>query len=88
VLRFLDFQPTGDAFRDLAMREHGARNNEPFMPGMMAADLPAMAARAGLTGGRWVAFDERGAGRLPEARWPERREWHFPWAVFEAARPA
>jgi ubiquinone/menaquinone biosynthesis C-methylase UbiE len=88
VLRFLDFQPTGDPFRDLAMREHGARNNEPFMPGMMDADLPAMAARAGLAGGRWVAFDERGAGLLDAARWPERAEWHFPWAVFEAERPA
>ena len=28
-LRILDFHPTGDAFRDLAMREHGERNNEP-----------------------------------------------------------
>jgi len=87
-LRFMDFQPTGDAFRDLTIVEHGARNNEPFLPPMMAADLPAMAAAVGLTGGRWTAFDERGAGRLETLAWPERREWHFPWAVFEAEMPA
>jgi len=87
VLRFLDFQFTGDAFRDLAMLEHGARNNEPFMPPMMAADLTAMAHAAGLTGARWTAFDERGAGRLEGLRWPRRAEWHFPWAVMEAEKP-
>jgi ubiquinone/menaquinone biosynthesis C-methylase UbiE len=88
LLRFLDFQPTGDAFRDLAMHEHGARNNEPFLPPMMDADIIAMTEAAGLINPRWVAFDERGAGRLPTARWPERREWHFPWAVLEAEKPA
>src|SRR5438045_3322490 len=81
VLAFLDFQPTGDAFRDLAMIEHSARNNEPFMAPMMAADLTGMAQTAGLRSARWTAFDERGAGDLGEARWPHRREWHFPWAV-------
>jgi len=84
VLAFLDFQPTGDAFRDLAMIEHSARNNEPFMAPMMAADLPGMAQAAGLQRARWTAFDERGAGDLGEARWPQRREWHFPWAVLHA----
>jgi ubiquinone/menaquinone biosynthesis C-methylase UbiE len=88
VLRFLDFQPTGDAFRDLAMIEHGARNNEPFMPPMMAADLPAMARAAGLTRARWIAFDERARGRLASLDWPPRSEWHFPWAVLEAEKPA
>ncbi|MEZ5531102.1 MAG: class I SAM-dependent methyltransferase [Steroidobacteraceae bacterium] len=88
LLRFLDFQRTGDAFRDFAMAEHGSRNNEPFMPPMMAADLPAMARRAGLVDARWVAFDERGAGRLDELAWPARSEWHFPWAVLEAEKPA
>lgn len=88
LLRFLDFQRTGDAFRDLAMVEHGSRNNEPFMPLMMAADLPAMAARAGLANAHWVAFDERSRGRLGELAWPARAEWHFPWAVFEAEKPA
>jgi len=87
VLRFLDFQYTGDAFRDLAMLEHGQRNNEPYMPPMMAADLTAMARAAGLGGARWTAFDERAAGRLAELRWPTRTEWHFPWAVFEAEKP-
>lgn len=87
VLRFLDFQRTGDAFRDLAMLEHGARNNEPFMPPMLLSDLAAMASEAGLTAARWTAFDERALGRLAELRWPERSEWHFPWAVLEAEKP-
>ncbi|MEA1648065.1 class I SAM-dependent methyltransferase [Nitrospirillum sp. BR 11164] len=87
VLRFLDFQRTGDGLRDLAMVEHGARNNEPFLPPMIAADLPAMAAAAGLVNARWVAFDERGSGRLPDLSWPSRAEWHFPWAVLEAEKP-
>lgn len=88
LLRFLDFTRTGDAFRDLAMIEHGERNNEPFLPGSMAADLPAMCADAGLRGARWVAFDERGVGRLDDLHWPSRPEWHFPWAVLEAEKPA
>jgi ubiquinone/menaquinone biosynthesis C-methylase UbiE len=88
LLRFMDFQPTGDGFRDLTIVEHGARNNEPFLPPMMAADLPEMAAAAGLVKAGWTAFDERGAGRLAALNWPERREWHFPWAVFEAEMPA
>ncbi|HEU4530520.1 MAG TPA: class I SAM-dependent methyltransferase [Steroidobacteraceae bacterium] len=87
VLRFLDFQRTGDAFRDLAMLEHGARNNEPYLPPMITLDVAAMARQAGLTHVRWVAFDERARGRLDAAQWPERREWHFPWAVLEAEKP-
>lgn len=88
LLRFMDFQPTGDAFRDLTIIEHGTRNNEPFLPPMMAADLVAMAQAAGLVKAGWTAFDERGAGRLEGLSWPQRREWHFPWAVFEAEMPA
>lgn len=87
-LRILDFHPTGDAFRDLAMREHGERNNEPFMPMLFATDVLALCRDAGLSNPRWVAFDERGAGRLPALAWPPRREWHFPWAVLEAEKPA
>lgn len=88
LLRFLDFTRTGDAFRDLAMIEHGERNNEPFMPGLLAADVPALCAEAGLADARWLAFDERGGGLLAELAWPRRAEWHFPWAVLEAAKPA
>lgn len=88
LLRFLDFTRTGDAFRDLAMMEHGERNNEPFMPGLLAADMPALCAAAGLSNARWVAFDERGEGRLPGPTWPRRPEWHFPWAVLEAEKIA
>lgn len=87
VLRFLDFQLTGDAFRNLAMLEHGVRNNEPYMPPMMLADLTAMAREAGLINVRWTAFDERAQGRLDALSWPTRDEWHFPWAVMEAENP-
>jgi ubiquinone/menaquinone biosynthesis C-methylase UbiE len=86
LLRILDFQFTGDPIRDLAMREHGARNNEPFMPPMMAADTAAMAEAAGFREVRWTAFDERKLGRLPALVWPKRAEWHFPWAVLEAEK--
>ncbi|MEO1104095.1 MAG: class I SAM-dependent methyltransferase, partial [Pseudomonadota bacterium] len=86
MLRMLDFQYTGDPFRDLAALEHGARNNEPFMPGAMATDTVGLCEAAGLTGAAWVAFDERGKGRLDELAWPQRREWHFPWAVLEAEK--
>lgn len=86
LLRMLDFQLTGDPVRDLAIREHGARNNEPYMEAMFDADVPAMCADAGLNDARWVAFDERGTGRLETLRWPRRPEWHFPWAVLEAQR--
>ena len=88
LLRFLDFQFTGDAFRDLAMIEHGARNNEPFLPPMLAADLAGMARDAGFVNVRWVAFDERSAGSLDRLEWPARKEWHFPWAVLEAEKAA
>jgi len=87
-LLVLDFQFTGDPFRDLAMLEHGARNNEPFMPGMMAADTAGMAREAGFAAARWVAFDERGGGRQESLAWPRRAEWHFPWALLEAEMPA
>ncbi len=87
ILRFLDFQRTGDGLRDLAMIEHGARNNEPFLPPVVAADLSAMADAAGLINARWVGFDERGAGRQETLSWSRRAEWHFPWAVLEAEKP-
>lgn len=86
IVRFLDFTWTGDPFRDVAVFEHGERNNEPFMPGAMSAPLIETAEAAGLKNARWVAFDERGAGDLGKLEWPQRAEWHFPWAVFEAER--
>jgi ubiquinone/menaquinone biosynthesis C-methylase UbiE len=88
LLRILDFQYTGDPLRDLAMTEHGTRNNEPFMPPMMSADTVGMAEAAGFGNARWTAFDEREQGRLGELQWPQRAEWHFPWAVLEAEKPA
>ena len=69
------------------MLEHGTRNNEPYMPPMLLADLTAMAREAGLINVRWTAFDERAHGRLDDLRWPQRDEWHFPWAVLEAEKP-
>lgn len=88
VLAFLDFQPTGDGFRDLAMVEHSTRNNEPFMAPMMASDLVQMAKDAGLSQVRWTAFDERERGDLGTKQWPKRSEWHFPWAVLHAEKTA
>jgi SAM-dependent methyltransferase len=88
LLRFLDFHSTGDPFRDLAMFEHGARNNEPYLPPMLRTDVVAMARDAGLARVRWLAFDERERGRLEQLAWPERPDWHFPWAVLEAEKPA
>jgi len=88
VLRILDFHTTGQPFRDLMMVEHGVRNNEPFMSPMMDADLPVICRDVGLDAARWVAFDERGVGRLEELDWPARHDWHFPWAVLEAEKPA
>ncbi len=88
VLAFLDFQPTGDGFRDLAMIEHSSRNNEPFMAPMMAADLAGMARAAGLQNVHWTAFDERAKGDLGSDHWPARSEWHFPWAVLHAEKTA
>ena len=87
ALRFLDFHYTGDEFRDLAMTEHGTRNNEPYLAPMMAADVAAMARAAGFGAVRWQAFDERGAGLLEKLEWPVRSEWHFPWAVLAAEKP-
>lgn len=86
-VRILDFHPTGDGPRDLAMREHGERNNEPFMPMLFDTDVIGLCRDRGLEA-RWVAFDERGTGRLDDLRWPARSEWHFPWAVLEAEAPA
>jgi ubiquinone/menaquinone biosynthesis C-methylase UbiE len=85
---FLDFQATGEPFRDLAMREHSARNNEPFMAPMLDADLVTMATDLGFVDVRWSAFDERQDGDLGVKSWPTRREWHFPWAVLHARKPA
>lgn len=86
LLRFLDFQYTGDEFRDLAMTEHGTRNNEPYLVPMMTADVCGMARAAGFRDVRWRAFDERGPGLLEGLKWPVRKEWHFPWAVLEAEK--
>jgi len=88
VLRFLDFTYTGQTLRDAVLAAHGLRNNEPFMPGSMRADIGALCRDAGLAEARWVAFDERGRGRLDGREWPERRDWHFPWAVLEAHKPS
>lgn len=88
ILRFLDFRYTGNPFRDLAMREHSSRNNEPYLADVLAADVAAMARNAGLRNASWRAFDERGPGLLDDLRWPQRDEWHFPWAVLSAEKPA
>ena len=83
--RFLEFCRTGDLFRDAVMDQHAVRNNEPFMPGLMDLDIEGELAAIGLAGGRWVPFDERGAGVVPA--FANRDEWHFPWAVLVAKKP-
>ncbi|WP_439532788.1 class I SAM-dependent methyltransferase [Polymorphobacter sp.] len=87
-LRFLDFQHRGDRLRDRMIDEHGDRNNEPFLPPMLAQDQTALARDAGFATARWRAFDERGGGTQPTLEWPDRPEWHFPWAVLEAEMAA
>lgn len=86
-VRFLEFATTGDPFRDATVYEHGERNNEPWIPVLMDADVPAMCARAGLVNAHWIPFDERERGQSPDG-WGERNEWHFPWAVLAAEKPA
>lgn len=86
-IRFLEFSPTGDAFRDATVYEHGERNNEPWIPVLMDADVAGMCARAGLSAPTWTPFDERERGLSPEG-WGPRSEWHFPWSVLSAEKPA
>jgi ubiquinone/menaquinone biosynthesis C-methylase UbiE len=87
-LAFLDFHRTGDVFRDVAMLEHGARNNEPFMPHLFNTDVIGLLREEGFSGAEMLPFDERGAGVIADACWPERAEWHFPWVVIRAQKPA
>jgi ubiquinone/menaquinone biosynthesis C-methylase UbiE len=86
TVAFLEFQPTGDPFRDATIYEHAERNNEPFFRDLFGADLVAMCTEAGLENAHWTPFDERSMGISPSG-WGQRREWHFPWAVLTATRP-
>lgn len=86
AIRFLEFDVTGDPFRDATVYEHGERNNEPFIPMLFDSDVEGFCRDAGLVEPRWLPFDERGAGVNLERR-PERDEWHFPWAVLAAQKP-
>jgi ubiquinone/menaquinone biosynthesis C-methylase UbiE len=83
---FLDFHRTGDPFRDFAMIEHGARNNEPFMPHLFRTDVLALLRDEGFVDPEMLPFDERGRGLIEDGCWPERSEWHFPWVVIRAQR--
>lgn len=87
AIRFLEFWPTGDLFRDATVYEHAERNNEPYFRDLFATDAPATLAEAGVPGARWIPFDEREQGLTPQGR-QERREWHFPWTVLAAEKPA
>src|SRR5262249_5362851 len=88
LVAFLDFQRTGDPFRDFAMDEHGARNNEPYMPHLFRIDLRQLLRDRGFERIEILPFDERGAGLIESGEWPERAEWHFPWSVIRATRAA
>jgi ubiquinone/menaquinone biosynthesis C-methylase UbiE len=85
ALRFLEFQLTGDPFRDATVYEHAERNNEPFFRALFGADLLEFCREAGLTDASWIPFDERKDGLRP-AGWGDRAEWHFPWAVLSATK--
>ncbi|ROO88286.1 methyltransferase family protein [Actinocorallia herbida] len=86
TMAFLEFQPTGDPFRDATIFEHAERNNEPFFHDLFGTDLLAACREAGLVEPSWTPFDERANGMSPQG-WGERREWHFPWAVLSAKKP-
>lgn len=85
-IRFLEFARTGDPFRDASVYGHGERNNEPWIPALMDADVAGMCEKAGLRDATWTPFDERERGLSPDG-WGDRDEWHFPWAVLSAVKP-
>jgi len=87
VIRFLEFQPTGDPARDATVYEHAERNNEPYFRALFATDLIKECERLGLKDAKWVAFDERSEGLSPQG-WPARSDWHFPWCVLQATKAA
>jgi ubiquinone/menaquinone biosynthesis C-methylase UbiE len=87
LLAVLDFAHTGDAFRDLLMDGHGARNNEPYMPHLFRTDVPRLLQDLGYESAEVRPFDERGAGLREDGTWPARAEWHFPWVVMRATKP-
>jgi Methylase involved in ubiquinone/menaquinone biosynthesis len=86
-VRFLEFWPTGDLFRDVTVYEHAERNNEPYFRDLFGTDVVGLCADHGLTNARWVPFDERTKGLLPDGYEP-RTDWHFPWAVLCAEKVA
>lgn len=86
VVAFLEFHRTGDPFRDFAMIEHGARNNEPYMPHLFRTDVVRLLHAVGFRNPEMLPFDERGGGLVESGVWPERPEWHFPWVVFRGER--
>lgn len=87
AVRFLEFQLTGDPVRDATVYEHAERNNEPYFRALFATDVVGACERAGLVDVHWTPFDERADGMSPEG-WGTRKEWHFPWAVLSATKPA
>ncbi|NLA35817.1 MAG: class I SAM-dependent methyltransferase [Actinobacteria bacterium] len=87
ILRFLEFCPKNDPVFDAITYEHGDRNNEPFFYDLFDADTLGHLRDLGMVDTAWVPFDERGGGVSP-AGWGERAEWHFPWAVLWADKPA
>lgn len=84
-IRFLEFWPTGDHYRDVTVYEHAERNNEPYFRDLFATDGPAVLQANGVAGAEWIPFDERELGLIHGGR-PQRTEWHFPWAVLSAQK--
>lgn len=84
---FLEFQPTGDPIRDATVYEHAERNNEPFFRELFATDTVGFSSSLGMENVAWTAFDERSEGLRPQG-WPNRNDWHFPWAVLSGWKSA
>lgn len=87
TIAFLEFDSTGDPFRDSTIYEHAERNNEPFFRDLFGFDAVRFLESEGLVCTGWAPFDEREQGLLAGPR-PERPEWYFPWAVISALKPS
>ncbi|WP_432826156.1 class I SAM-dependent methyltransferase [Dactylosporangium sp. CA-092794] len=87
AIGFLEFAMTGDPLRDATVMEHAERNNEPYFHDLFGTDVVRACRDNGLVGAAWLPFDERNAGVAAQG-WGDRPEWHFPWAVLTATKPA
>jgi SAM-dependent methyltransferase len=85
-MAFLEFNVTGNVFRDATVYQHAERNNEPYFRDLFASDMVKICEEAGLINAKWTPFDERSEGLRRQGGWGDRNEWHFPWCVLSAER--